>query len=159
MIEKRWYWEPVSQDGIKSSQIFFKTCPKSNHRSLYVKWNPFQNSSESLQIFGLLLHQNLSPRTFKNRPIWSHWPPETRSKAQIWLWSFAAKSDLFGTSVTRFGEISPPLWPKVNNLRQTFEGLFSVWGFTLAKKCFWTNIHCCKRQIIEKLSSHLVTLG
>ena len=25
------------------------------------------------QLFGLLLEENLPPRTFKNRPIWSHW--------------------------------------------------------------------------------------
>ena len=33
----------------------------------------FFNEPKSVQEFGLLLWENLPPRTFKNRPIWSHW--------------------------------------------------------------------------------------
>ena len=38
-------------DRIKSSPIFPKTCPKSSPSSFYMKRDPLQNSSESLQIF------------------------------------------------------------------------------------------------------------
>ena len=53
-------------------------------QNMLLRWNlnnagikslPVINYSESIQIFGLLLYRNLSPRTFKNRPIWSHWWP------------------------------------------------------------------------------------
>ena len=33
----------------------------------------FFNEPKSVQEFGLLLWENFPPRTFKNRPIWSHW--------------------------------------------------------------------------------------
>ena len=54
--------------------------------------------------------------------------------------------------MTRFGNFLP-IWPKVNDLRQTFEGLFSFGEYfepTLAKKCFGANFNCCKWQNIEK---------
>ena len=63
--------------GIKSGQVFPKTCPKSSHSSFYFKCDPFRNSSESILIHGRILHKNLSPRTFKTRPIWSHWVDES----------------------------------------------------------------------------------
>ena len=106
MIEKRWYWEPVSQDGIKSSQIFFKTCPKSNHRSLYVKWNPFQNSSKYLGYFCIkICHQELlkiaqSGRTGRLRR-------DRRHK--------------FGFDRLRRNQIcSEPVWPDLAKFRRHF---------------------------------------
>ena len=33
----------------------------------------FSKYPKSHQVFGLLLKDNLSPRTLKNHPIWSHW--------------------------------------------------------------------------------------
>ena len=56
---------PVRPDvKIKSSQMF---------PSFYLKSTLFQNSSQSHQIFELLLYEDLFPRLFTNRPIWSHW--------------------------------------------------------------------------------------
>ena len=42
----------------------------------------FQHSPKSCQIFGLLLSENMSLRTFKNRPIWSHWVSQ---KWHLWV--------------------------------------------------------------------------
>ena len=45
-----------------------------------------KNSSKSHQIFGILLCEDLLPRTFKNRPIWSHCSACTNfaSVKQVW---------------------------------------------------------------------------
>ena len=64
-----WTSHPVwSDDGIKSCTFSPKTCQKSSHGSMYLKCDPFQYSSECLQIFGLLLHKNWSSRTLYKSP-------------------------------------------------------------------------------------------
>ena len=58
------------EEGMKSSQIFPKSRPKSSHIRLYSDSNTSQMAQK---IFGILLQENSSPRPFKNSPIWSHW--------------------------------------------------------------------------------------
>ena len=66
-----------------------------------------------------------------------------------------------GTSVTRFGEISP-FWPKFTNLWQCFDGLFLIWQNSKPTwenlLHYWANFHFCKWPNIERQFNHLVTL-
>ena len=57
--------------GYKVAQIVYQELPKSNHTSFYLKGDTFQSSSKCLQIFGLVLQENLSQKIVKKRPIWS----------------------------------------------------------------------------------------
>ena len=64
-----WLWWSVWSDtGIQKVAQFFPG-------SFY--FNMFSKYCKSHQTFEPFLKGNLSPRTFKNRPIWSHW----------WWWS------------------------------------------------------------------------
>ena len=56
---------------IKCSLNVPKADQKSSHSIFTCKC--FQNSPNRILYFWLLLYENLSPRNFKNRPIWSHW--------------------------------------------------------------------------------------
>ena len=59
---------------------------------------------------------------------------------------------LLPSSVTRFGETSPP-WLSLKCFRQFVEGLFAIWQNlkpTLAKICYWGNFLWCKRPNIQK---------
>ena len=47
--------------------------PKKDPKQFYLQSNAFHSSLENCQIFKPLLLEKLLPRTFKNRPIWSHW--------------------------------------------------------------------------------------
>ena len=58
---------------VKRSPNVSKSCPKSSNSSFVHKSKVFQHYPKSCQSFGLLFLQILSPKTFKNRPIWSHW--------------------------------------------------------------------------------------
>ena len=51
---------------------FSKSCTKGNHSSLTLKMLLFHFSPRIHHAFGLLFIETMSPRTFKNRPIWSH---------------------------------------------------------------------------------------
>ena len=63
--------------GIKSSQVFPKTCPKRGHSMFLLKMWPFQNYSESLQIFGLLL---FATKNFQKFSHTGHGQPKTLFK-------------------------------------------------------------------------------
>ena len=64
---------PVWPDeGIKSSQIFPKSCSKAA-TSNFIHIVTLFKDPNSFKIFGLLLQENLSLRRFNNCPIWSHW--------------------------------------------------------------------------------------
>ena len=54
--------------GMKSSQIVSKSCPK----VLLHKSDLFENSPNHPHIFWVTFVVYFSPRTLKNRPIWSH---------------------------------------------------------------------------------------
>ena len=62
-------WPDVGIDGCP---IFSPKVAQKQRQKVLLEC-PFQICTNVWQIFGLLLYQNLSPRTFKNRPIWSHW--------------------------------------------------------------------------------------
>ena len=49
-------------------------CKQQPIASFYFKSDVLQTGPKRYQLLGLLLQQNLQPRTFKNRPIWSLWP-------------------------------------------------------------------------------------
>ena len=49
-----------------------KSCPNSNHSRFYLKVILFNTAQLVAKYFELLLHGIFLPRTFKNRPIWSH---------------------------------------------------------------------------------------
>ena len=57
--------------GIKSSPIFSKVAQKVT-TAVYTSKVMLSKYPKSHQTFGLFLKDNLSPRIFKNRPIWSH---------------------------------------------------------------------------------------
>ena len=57
----------------KSSPKYTNCCPKINHRWFYLKSDTFRKSPKSHRTLGLLLEKKPLLRTFKNRPIWSHW--------------------------------------------------------------------------------------
>ena len=59
---------------------WIKNCPKSSQSSFDLKINIALKIN---QIFGLLLYCYLSPRTFKNRPIRSHWGSRIKAKLTI----------------------------------------------------------------------------
>ena len=63
--------------GIKSSQVFPKTCPKRGHSMFLLKMWPFQNYSESLQIFGPLL---FATKNFQKFSHTGHGQPKTLFK-------------------------------------------------------------------------------
>ena len=66
--------EPVWPDvWVKSSPKVSKVAQKVATAVNILKSKVFQNSLKSGQSLGLLLLKSLLPRTFKNRPIWSHW--------------------------------------------------------------------------------------
>ena len=61
----------------KCSPISTRSWPKDCHSSFYLKSVVFKLAQKVNKIFGLLLKEYLSLRTFlKNRPIWSHWVVE-----------------------------------------------------------------------------------
>ena len=63
----------VTRDRSKKLPKFFKSCPKSGRGNVYFKEMFFKIvSSKSNPIFGLLLKEKKSPKTFKNCPIWAH---------------------------------------------------------------------------------------
>ena len=66
----------------------------------------------------------------------------------------------YSTSVTRFGEILP-LWQNFDSLLQCFVGLFIIWhNFDpTLNKIIRQYIVAVIGQILNKLSSHLVTLA
>ena len=59
--------------GLKISQMSTNGCSENSQSSLFFKNWRFLNSPISRQTFGLLLKGYLPPRTFKSRPILSHW--------------------------------------------------------------------------------------
>ena len=61
--------------GIKSSPNIPKRCPKNSHWSYYLKVMLLILVHTIHHKFWQLYNVNLSPRIFKNRPIWSHWLP------------------------------------------------------------------------------------
>ena len=64
-----WPSSPVWPDvGIKIVLMF----PKVAQKVTTWKWS-ISKWAKKLEFFWQLLHENLSPRTFKNRSIWSHW--------------------------------------------------------------------------------------
>ena len=70
----------------KISPILSKVAQKGNHSSFWLNVM-FLKYPDSHQTFGLLLKDNLSPRTFKNRRIWSHWSQ--------WFFSLEKLLDIF----------------------------------------------------------------
>ena len=64
-----WLWSVWPDIGIKSSPKFSRCCQK----VALAVFTVFQNSANCCHQFGLLLKKTLSPRTFKNCTIWSHW--------------------------------------------------------------------------------------
>ena len=68
-LESSAVWPDV---GEKGSPIFSKSCPIRSQCSFYIRVRFFKIATKSCQSFGLLLLDILLPRTFKNRPIWSH---------------------------------------------------------------------------------------
>ena len=56
----------------------YKSCPNVSaiclkiSTAVFTLWGLFQSSPKVNNPFGILLKTNLLPRTFKNRPIWSH---------------------------------------------------------------------------------------
>ena len=65
--------DPVWADGkIRRSAIVPEIAQKVA-TTVFNKSDHFQNCQKVAQIFWLLLYENLSPRPFKNSPIWSHW--------------------------------------------------------------------------------------
>ena len=57
----------------KKSPIFQLVAQRAGKAVFSFKSHIFKNRSKSHQIFGLLLRENFSYRTLKNRPIWSRW--------------------------------------------------------------------------------------
>ena len=55
-------------------------------KQFYLKIDVFKVAEMSHKIFGLLLYENLSPRTIKNRPIWSHWFVANMCQGQKYLY-------------------------------------------------------------------------
>lgn len=64
-----WLMSSVTRCCNKNSRYVSKSCPK---KQFLLESEVFQNAPKSYQISWLLWHENLSPRTFKNRPIWFH---------------------------------------------------------------------------------------
>ena len=63
----------VTRGRNKKSRKIARCCPKSDKNSFYLKSYIFQKNPKCVQIFGQLLHEDLSTIIFKNRLIWSHW--------------------------------------------------------------------------------------
>ena len=84
----------------KSSTIFFQKLPKKEPMQFLHKSEAFQNSPKSCQPFGLLLIDILSPRTFKNHPIWSHWNEFTFSLTHCRLFLQKNHHQIFGPKWT-----------------------------------------------------------
>ena len=78
--EQRRQWTRVTRCGNTMWPNFSKNCPKSSQSSFDLKINIALKIN---QIFGLLLYCYLSPRTFKNRPIRSHWGSRIKAKLTI----------------------------------------------------------------------------
>ena len=57
---------------IKNTPILSTSCPKYLQQFLVKRWH-FSKIPKSGQIFWPHMHEYLLERTFKNRPIWSHW--------------------------------------------------------------------------------------
>ena len=76
------YLHPVRPDvGIKNSPKVPKSCQTSGQSIFFLK-NDIFKIGQSPQIFRLLFKKTL-PRTFKNRPIWSHCKLQT-PKSRNW---------------------------------------------------------------------------
>ena len=56
----------------KKPMFASKICQRELTQQFLPKCDFFQNSLQSHQMFCLILKENLSPRFFKNSPIWSH---------------------------------------------------------------------------------------
>ena len=99
---------PFGQSGCwKNSPYVSKICPKISNSSFYLRVL-FSKPPKSQQIFGLLFQENMSPRTFKNRPIWSHW-------------SYVQQEQFYLQNLWRFDFSnfqSTPAWQKVDNFLQ-----------------------------------------
>ena len=67
---------------MKSSPNISKIC----QNNFYLNIDVFKVAEMSHKIFGLLLYENLSPRTIKNRPIWSHWFVANMCQGQKYLY-------------------------------------------------------------------------
>ena len=65
---------PVWPDiGIKGSLKIIKSCPKVATSGFTQKCGFFKVAQNVTKYLGSFCKNNLTPRTFKNRPIWSHW--------------------------------------------------------------------------------------
>ena len=62
----------VTRYRYKKKPNFFQKLPKYYPQHFFLKSAVFQNSPKGLQVFPLLMQENLLPKTFKNVPIWSH---------------------------------------------------------------------------------------
>ena len=71
----------------KVTQFFIKS-PKKVTTAVFTFKVTISKYFKSHQTFGLLLNDKLSPRTFKNRPIWSHW--SLHIKSLLLSFSFSA---------------------------------------------------------------------
>ena len=58
-------WSVRPDVGVKSSPNVSKSCPNSSNGNFYKRMRFFKNAQKVAQSFGLLLLENLSPRTFK----------------------------------------------------------------------------------------------
>ena len=97
-LESSAVWPDV---GEKGSPIFSKSCPIRSQCSFYIRVRFFKIATKSCQSFGLLLLDILLPRTFKNRPIWSHWLSLTINRA---LWDRQLVKYFLVTSTKIYGK-------------------------------------------------------
>ena len=86
----------------------------------------FHLSPKNHHAFGLLLIETMSPRTFKNRPIWSHWSADKKDNYFI-----------------QWGEESEALYTLINPLSSSVHS-------------FFVNLLCFKLLLLNVYSSGLL---
>ena len=57
---------------ILKSPVIDKKCPKSSQSIFLLESNVFHKGLKTCQLFGLVLQENLLPRSFQNSPIWCY---------------------------------------------------------------------------------------
>ena len=68
---------------IKSSPILFLMLPKKNQGCFNFCKKSMAKWPKRSPIFWLLLQENWLSRSFKNRPIWSHWPRRKSARTGV----------------------------------------------------------------------------
>ena len=121
--------------GLKSSPISSNVAPKSRHSSFSKNSYAFQTCPKIKQIFGLILKENLLPRTLNNRPIWSHWLlPTLTGFPKLIIATF--KEYIFGIFWKNWATFShivlSDFWESILTL---FFLWISAWGPCTCRKC------------------------